>query len=77
MTPNTPEDVSDELERAQNLLRRAIHSETARAALGQFWVDDVSMLLGHSQLQRHRARTGYHANCPSCTCAFQSEEGKT
>jgi hypothetical protein len=36
----------------------------------------ITALAIAKSLKRHRARTGYHANCQSCTCAFPSEEGR-
>jgi hypothetical protein len=67
MTPNTPEDVSDE--RLAELIEDL-------DAIKRTYPDPYSdVQAGLRQLQRHRARTGYHANCKSCTCAFPSEEG--
>ncbi len=67
MTPSTPEDVSaDILAELISLMGRTGHPI------------DAEVVAYLRELQSHRAenRTGYHANCPSCTCAFPSEEGR-
>ncbi len=66
MTPNTPEDVSDE-----DLA--AFLAFLKGAEMGPMMMTAQAIA---ESLQRHRARTGYHANCPSCTCVFPSEEGR-
>jgi hypothetical protein len=76
MSTGTPEDVSDE--RLAEMISDWEQNSRASGSHGldTRYADEHASAL--RELQRHRARTGYHANCPSCTCVFPnaSEEGR-
>jgi hypothetical protein len=80
MTPNTHEDVSDaELTDMLSWFEQEFEADPDACDTMDFWLkesDVKGIASALRELQRHRARTGYDANCQSCTCAFPSEGGR-